>query len=135
LDEPAVLINAPGANCAGYVISPPGFGRSWIAFPVSVVVVFGFSTLISGASLITVMSACAAVIFNVKLTVLVSPNPAATDAFTWSSNPGAWARTEYAPGRSSGKLNRPDSSVRACRRTPVSPFVTVTVAPPTAPPV
>ena len=46
---PAVLISAPAANCSGYVMSPPGFGRSSSARAVMVVEVLGFSGLISGA--------------------------------------------------------------------------------------
>src|ERR1022692_464889 len=58
--------------------------------PVMVVVVFAPSTLISGASLPTVMSCFAAAILRVKFTVRVSPKPAETDSFVCSSKPDAW---------------------------------------------
>jgi len=49
----STLQTAPGANCNGYVRSPPGLGRSSRAGAFKVVDVLAFSGLRIGASLLT----------------------------------------------------------------------------------
>ena len=71
---------------------------------------------------------------SLKSTVCFCPSPAATELFCRVSKPSASAFTEYVPGLSCGKLNRPDSSVFTDRLRPFSALVTVTVAPAIAAP-
>src|SRR6266849_1845273 len=119
----------------GYVMSPPGFGRLSITREVRVVDVLGFCGLISGATSVTVTFWFAVAIFSVKSTVCFWPSPANTVAFSWASNWSASAFTEYGPGLSCGKLNRPALSVFTYRLKPLSVLLMVTLAPAIAAPV
>ncbi len=114
-------------------MSPPGFGRFSIARAFRVVDVFGFCGLMSAASSVTVMFWFAVAIFSVKSTVCFWPSPANTESFCWASNWSASAFTEYGPGLSCGKLNRPALSVFTDRVRPVSALLMVTLAPAIAP--
>src|ERR1019366_4347192 len=134
LPLPAVLIKAPGANCSGYVMSPPGFGRLSSARALSVVEVFGFSGLTRGASPVTVTSPFAEASFSMKLTVCLCPRPEETDSLICDSKPSTSALTEYEPGCNCGKLKRPAASVFTLRFDPVSVPMIVTVAPAMAAP-
>src|ERR1035438_8712900 len=131
----AVLIRAPAANCSGYVMSPPGFGRFSIARAVSVVAVFGFSGLSNGACSCTTMLSLEDAMFSRKSTVCFCPSSAMTELFCWVAKRSASTFTAYAPGLSCGKLNRPEPSVFADRFRPFSVLAMVTIAPGMAAPV
>src|SRR5580693_3224926 len=67
-------------------------------------------------------------ILSVKSTVCFWSSAEVTASFCCGAKPSASTLTEYGPGFSCGKLNRPESSVFALRFSPVSLFVTLTVA-------
>ena len=81
------------------------------------------------------MLSLADAMLSLKSTVCFCPSPADTELFCCASKRSASAFTEYVPGLSCGKLNRPESSVFTDRLRPFSMFVTVTVAPGIAAPV
>ena len=95
----------------------------------------GFSGLISGACSCTRTLWLADAMLSLKSTVCFCPSPAETELFCCASKRSASAFTEYVPGLSCGKLNRPASSVFTDRFRPFSTLVTVTVAPGIAAPV
>jgi hypothetical protein len=80
-----------------------------------------------------VMVSLARATLRMKSTVCFLPSAEDTASFCCDSKPSASTLTEYGPGFSCGKLNRPESSVAAFRFSPVSLLVTVTVARGTAP--
>src|SRR5262249_35270473 len=116
-------------------MSPPGFGRLSMTRAFRVVDVFGFCGLTSATSSVTVTFWLAVAIFSVKSTVCFWPSPANTASFSWASNRSASAFTEYGPGLSCGKLNRPALSALTDRLRPLSVFLMVTLAPAMAEPV
>ena len=100
-----------------------------MVWAVRVVEVLGFSRLISGACSVTWTLSLTDARLSLKSTVCLWPRPADTESFRCASKRSASAFTEYAPGLSCGKLNRPDSSVLTDRWRPSSRFVAVTVTP------
>ena len=93
------------------------------------VAVLGFSGLIRGACSCTRMLWLAEAMLSLKSTVCFCPRAAETVLFCCVSKRSASAFTEYRPGLSCGKLNRPESPVFTDRLRPFSMSVTVTVAP------
>ncbi len=115
-------------------MSPPGFGRSSSARAFRVVEVFGLSGLIGASRSVTVTLWLEAAICSVKSAACFCPRPAITGFFSCAANPSASTFTEYGPGLSCGKLNRPAPSVCADRLNPFSTLVTVIFAPAMAAP-
>ena len=89
---------------------------------------FAFSGLRMGASLRISIVCFDCAILRVKSTVCFWPSAEDTASFCSDSKPAASTLTEYVPGFSCAKLNRPEISVLALRFSPVSLFVIVTVA-------